>query len=59
MDNLKGLLGIRKMSRVPNLRISESYGMTKSVNERTDESVLRRSSHTEEWGMIECLNGYM
>ena len=29
MDSLKGLLGIRRMDRVPNGRIRELYGVTK------------------------------
>ena len=37
MDNLRGLLGIRRMYRVPNARMREMCGMTKGVNERFDE----------------------
>ena len=32
MDNLKGLLGIRRVDRVPNARIRELYGVTKGVD---------------------------
>ena len=31
MDNLRGLLGIRRMNRVPNARIRELCGVTKGV----------------------------
>ena len=34
MDNLRGLLGIRRMDRVPNARIRELCGVTKRVDER-------------------------
>ena len=41
MDNLRGLLGIRRMDRVQNARIRELCGVTKGVDERFDEGVLR------------------
>ena len=41
MDNLRGLLGVRRMDRVLNVRIRELCGVAKGVDERTDESVLR------------------
>ena len=41
VDNLKGFLGIRRMDRVPNARIRELCGVTKEVDERIDEGVLR------------------
>ena len=31
-DNLRGLLGIRRMDKVPNARIRQLYGMTKGVD---------------------------
>ena len=40
MDNLKGLLGIRRMDRVPNGRIRELCGVNNGLNERIDEGVL-------------------
>ena len=39
MGNLRGLLGIRRMDRVPNARIRELCGVTKEVGERIDEGV--------------------
>ena len=40
MDNLRGLLGIRKMDRVPNAWISKLCGVKKGLNERIDEGML-------------------
>ena len=36
MDNLIGLLGIRRMSRATNIRIREFCGVTKGIDERID-----------------------
>ena len=47
MDNLRGLLGIRRMDRVPNARIRELCGVTKGVDERIDEGVFRWFGHVE------------
>ena len=41
MDNLRGLLDIRRMDKAPNARIRELCGVKKVVEERTDEGVLR------------------
>ena len=41
MDSLKGLLGIRRVDKVPNARIRELCGVTKGVDERIGEGVLR------------------
>ena len=41
MDNLRGLLGIRRMDRTLNAQIREFFGVKKGVDERIDESVLR------------------
>ena len=46
MDNLRPLLGIRRMSRVPN-KIRELCGVMKGVDERIDEGVLWWLSHVE------------
>ena len=40
MDDLRGLLGIRRMDKVPNARIRQLCGVSKGVNEKTDEGVL-------------------
>ena len=37
MDNLRGLLGIRRMDRVLNARIKELYRVTKGLDERIEE----------------------
>ena len=41
IDNLRGLLGIRRMDKVPNARIRELRVVTKGMDERVDEGVLR------------------
>ena len=45
--NLRGLLGIMGMDRVPNARIRVLCRVTKGVNERIDEDVLWSFSHVE------------
>ena len=52
MDSLRGMLGIRRMNRVPNGQIREMRGVTKVVNEMIDESVHRRLAILKERGMI-------
>ena len=47
MDNLRGLLGIRRMDRGLNARIRELCGVKKGIDERIDESVLRWFGHVE------------
>ena len=47
MDNLRSLLGIRRMDKCPNARIKKLYGVTKGVNEKIDEGVLRWFGHVE------------
>ena len=41
MDNFRGLVGIRRMDRVPNPRVTELWGVKKRVDENIDEDVLR------------------
>ena len=50
MDNLRGLLGIRRMDRVPNAWIRELCRVKKILDERTDESVLQWFSHVNAEG---------
>ena len=45
MDNLRGLLGIMIMDKVPNARIRQLCGVTKGVHEKIDECVLRCFGH--------------
>ena len=47
MDNLRGLLGIRRIDKVSNACIKELCGLTKGVDERIDEGVLRWFDHVE------------
>ena len=51
MDNLRGLLGIRRMDRVLNVLIKKLGGMRKGLDERIDEGVLRWFSHVERMEM--------
>ena len=41
MDNLRGLPGIRMVTKVRSARIREVCGVTKRLGERIDEGVLR------------------
>ena len=45
MNNLRGLLGIRRMNKVSNTRIRNLCRVTKWVDERIDEGVLRWFGH--------------
>ena len=47
MDNLRGLLGIRKRDKVPIAWIRVLCGVTKGVDERIDEGVLLWFGHVE------------
>ena len=47
MDNLRGLLGIRRMYRVPNAWIRELCGVKKGLDERIDQGVLQWFGHVE------------
>ena len=47
MDNLRGLLGIRRIDKVPNVRIKELFGVTKVVDEKIDKGVLRWLGNVE------------
>ena len=40
MYNLRGLLGIKRMDKVPNTRITELFGVRKSLDKRISEGVL-------------------
>ena len=46
MDDFRGLLGIRRMDKVPNARIRQLCGVIKGVDEKID-GVLRRFGHVE------------
>ena len=47
MDNLRGVLGIRRMDRVLNAQIRELYRVMKKVDERIDDGVLWWFGHVE------------
>ena len=40
MDNFRGLLGIRRVDKVPNAKIRQLCGVMKGVDKRIDEGVL-------------------
>ena len=41
IDDFRGLLGIRRMDKAPNARVWGLRGVTKGIDERMDEGVLR------------------
>ena len=45
MDNLRGLLGIRRIDKVPNAWIRQLFRVMKGVDEKTDEGVLQWFIH--------------
>ena len=47
MDNLRGVLGVRRINKVRNELIREWCGVKKGVNERINESMLRWFGHME------------
>ena len=47
MDNLRSLVGFRRMDRDHNARIRELCRVMKGVDERIDEGVLRWFDHVE------------
>ena len=47
MDNLRSVLGIRRMDKAPNVRARELCGVSKLLDERIDEAVLRWFSHVK------------
>ena len=47
MDNLKGLMEIRRMNRVPNERKRKLFGVSNGVDEKIDEGVFWWFSHVE------------
>ena len=47
MDNFRGLLGIRRIDKVPNARIRQLFGVTKCVDEKIDKGVLRWFGHVK------------
>ena len=57
MDNFRGLLGIRRIDKAQNARIRQ--GVTKSMDEKIDEHVLRWFGHVERWKTTGLLRGSM
>ena len=48
MNNLRGLLGIRRMDKIPNASIRKLCGVKKGLEERIDEGVLQWFRNVEE-----------
>ena len=55
MDNLRGLLGVRRIDKVPNTRIRELCRLTNGVKKRIDEGVLQWFGHVEKMRMTGLL----
>ena len=49
MDNIRGLLGIRRMDRVPNARIREFCGKTKGVANRENIGLIELEKRLGCW----------
>ena len=47
MDNIRGLLGIGRMDRVPNAWMRELCRVKKGLDERIDEGILQRFGQME------------
>ena len=47
------------MDKVPNPLINQFCGVTKDVDEKIDEGVLRWFGRVERWRMIGLLRGFM
>ena len=52
MDNLRRLLGIRRMDKVPNARVREFCLVKKYLDEKIDEGVLRWFGYVERIGLL-------
>ena len=55
MNNLRCLLGITRMGKIPNAWLRELCGMPKGLDEMSNEGVLRVFSHVERWRMTGLL----
>ena len=47
MGNLRSLLGVKRMNKVPNARMRQMCGVTEDVDEKIDEGVFRWFGHVE------------
>ena len=47
MDNVRGMLGIKRLDKVRNEKIREVYGIRKGVNEVITENLLRWYGHVK------------
>ena len=56
IDNLRGLLGIRKLDRMPEAYASELQGIKKGMYERIKKSFIRKSSSRTTAKEVDLLN---
>ena len=54
MDNLRGLLGVRRMDRIPNARIRELCEVRKSLDERIDVERMEKDMIAKRVYVGEC-----
>ena len=60
MDNLRALLGIRRMDKVPNAQIRQLCRVTKGVDEKIDKGFFSDGLDIwREWRMTRLLRGSM
>ena len=59
MDDLRGLLIVMRMNRVPNVRIRELCGVVKWVGERIEKVFSKGLAIWKKWKMIGWLKGCM
>ena len=59
MEDLRGLLGISRMDKVPNAQLRELCGVMKGLEERIDEGLLRWFDHMERRRIKGLLRGSM
>ena len=59
MNDLRSLIGIRRIDIVPNIQIRELCRVIKEMDDRIDEGVTGSSDILKERGIIGLLKGYM
>ena len=59
IDNLRGLLDVRIMDKVPNARIMQLCGVTKGMDERLMKVFSDGAAMWKEWRTTELLRGSM
>ena len=59
MDNFRGLLGIRRIDKVPNARIRQFCGVTKGITKGLIKVLSDGSAMWKEWRTTGMLRGAM